>query len=112
LVRVVAVGAAHDDAPALPAIESLAVRAAGPCFGLGEVALRTHPVCMIECRTLTVLQGKQLNVVRRMTGSARCAGLRRMIRLDILMSVGDALIAQHHAAPEMAGRAWILTQVR
>ena len=101
LMRIVTIGATHDDAPALPAVEPLAVRTMGPGVCLGEVALGTQPVALIEGRPLAALERQVFDVVGRMAGRAEGPGLRRVHRADVLVGVGDALLGHDELSAEM-----------
>ena len=75
-MRVVAIGAGHDDAPPLPAVEPLAVSAAGPRVGLREVALRAKPVALVQRARSPLLSTELLDVLGRVTGGADGAASR------------------------------------
>jgi hypothetical protein len=74
-VRIVAVGAAHNYAPSLPAIESFAMAASCPRFSLREVALRAEAVRVIERRAFSALERKELDIVGRVASGAQSARL-------------------------------------
>ena len=61
---IVTIGAASHYAPALPSVESLAMRSTGPRFSLGEMALRAKSISVIQRRALSAFQGEQLYIVR------------------------------------------------
>jgi hypothetical protein len=96
-MRVVAVGASHHHPRALPAVEPLAVRAAGPGVHLLEMTLGAQAVGMIERGRFSASQKELLDVeirVARAAGSPRLLGVHR---LDVAVNVFGSLLTEHDA---------------
>jgi len=106
----VAIGAPHDDAPTLPAIEPFTVGALGPRVRLPEMALTAQAVGLIQGRPLATLERQLFDIVTRMAGGALGSGLLRMHRLDVLMGVGNALSGHDELSAEMTRGAGILRE--
>ena len=87
IVRVVAIGAGHDDAAPLPSVEPLAVSAAGPCFRLLEVALGAEAVALVQRHALAVLEHQRRDVLARVAGGADGAHALRVHGADVLVRI-------------------------
>ena len=106
------VGADHDDTPSLPAVEPLAVPTTGPGVGLREVTLAAQAIALIHRGALAIHEGQHRDVLGSVAVRAHGAGPLRVYRLDVFVSVADALFDHDHLPTGVAGRARILTHSR
>jgi hypothetical protein len=113
-VRVVAVGAVHDDAPTVPPVEPFAVCAAGP--GLDLPARGTARTAGRADRAWPHLARRErefIHACRHMARRARRADLGRMNRLDVAVCVLEAFVARDtRPAGDVAGCARVRLERR